>query len=151
MPDAQSSVTFASFPEYPFEDFAKDFDAISTEINEIPECDHARAMLVLRSYVQKAYADPAQRTRRGAAVGMCFSFISNHVEDKAFKRFVIQGVQGSLYSEYFFRAIYQIVGGFSLDPTRPQPSVQAVRRCAELHEPKKRFSLKRILGSPRDR
>jgi len=146
MPDAPSSVPFESFPEYPFEDFAQDFDAISTEVNETSECDHASAMLVLRSHMQKTYADPAQRTRRGAVVGMCFSFISNHVEDKAFRRFVVQGVRGSLYSENFFRAIYEVVGGFSLDPTRPQPSVQAVRRCAALHAPKERFSLKRLFG-----
>jgi len=151
MPDALSSVPLVSFPEYSFEDFAKDFDAISTEINEIPDCDHAAAMLVLRSYVQRAYPDPAQRTRRGAVVGMCFSFISNHVEDKAFKRFVVQGVRGSLYSEHFFRAIYEVVGGFSLDPTRPTPSVQAVRRCATLQEPKERFSLKRLFGLRRFR
>jgi len=151
MPDLLSSDSFASFPEYPFEDFAKDFDAISSKIDEIQDCDHAGAMLVLRSYFQKAYADPAQRTRRGAAAGMCFSFISNHIEDRAFKRFVVQGVRGSLYSEHFFRAIYEVVGGFSLDPTRPQPSVEAVRRCAVLHEPRERFSLKRLFGSPRDR
>ncbi|MBL9205926.1 MAG: hypothetical protein JNN01_12615, partial [Opitutaceae bacterium] len=68
---------------------------------------------------------------------------------KAFKHDVIRGARGALFSEALFRAIYEVVGGFALNVTEEKPSVSAVRRRATRLEPKRPFSLKRLLGLPR--
>jgi hypothetical protein len=81
---------------------------------------------------------------------MCLSFIANHLADRAFRRHVIRGVRGSLFSEPMFRAIYEVVGGFALtvSPRNHPPSAPcSVARTS--FRPSDRFSLKRLLGLPR--
>ncbi|MFO1450500.1 MAG: hypothetical protein U1F61_20240 [Opitutaceae bacterium] len=147
--DSAHATVPVSFAEYPFEAFARDFDAIN-ETSSVPLDDEpVGAPVAMHAYIQRTYAEPMERTRRGAVMGMCFSFIANHVEHRAFKHHVIRGARGSLFSEPLFRAIYEVVGGFALNVTEEKPSVSAVRRRATRLEPKRPFSLKRLLGLPR--
>lgn len=138
-----------SYADYPLDAFARDFDAITEASGGSGVAEEAGVVLTAHAYIQRTYADPGERTRRGVVMSMCFSFIANHLADRAFRRHVIRGVRGSLFSEPMFRAIYEVVGGFALTVSKEPPTITAVRRRANQLSPKRPFSLKRLLGLPR--
>jgi hypothetical protein len=138
-----------SYEDYPLDAFARDFDAVTEASGGAGAGENAGVVPEAHAYIQRTYADPGERTRRGVVLAMCLSFIANHLADRAFRRHVIRGVRGSLFSEPMFRAIYEVVGGFALNLTKEPPSIRAVLRRANQLSPKRPFSLKRLLGLPR--
>jgi hypothetical protein len=128
-----ADMAIVSFPEYPFAEFARDFDAVNSEVNLSEHCELMGSLMVLREYMHKTYPPSVVRTRRSCALGMCFTFISENIAALDFGPFAIYGRKGSMFSEPVFRAAYEVAGGFALDPRRPEPDLKEFIRRATIY------------------
>jgi hypothetical protein len=117
-----------SIPEYPFEEFARDFDSVNTEANALAEREFGDVMAILRSYLLRQYPIEGDRMRRGAALWACFLFVAENISGLDAGRIAVHGETASLFPESTFRAVYEVVVGYALDSRRPEPTLREVLR-----------------------
>jgi hypothetical protein len=127
-----------SFPEYPFTEFVRDFEAVDRAVEDVRGADHAMSVRLAGSVARSRYPNVDDALRRGAALAMARAFLENHLDDRRFRRHARAAAGGSLYSEGLFEAVYLLVVGFALDPARPRPEPAAVVSLADRRERERR-------------
>ena len=116
--------------DYPFEDFLRDFSAISPPANAVAG-DFGHSMSVFADYVRRTYPDPIDRSERGSTIGQALWTLSTHAAEFNSGDLAVRGSERLLSSEFLLRAVHQTILRDNQDPAHPEPNPAEIRALAE--------------------
>src|SRR4051794_16776 len=115
-------------PPYPFDDFARDFDALH-DGGQLIRNDWMANVFQVREYMQRTYpaADWQFRCQRFVLVMM---YLSDHVHDFDTGDYGVFGSEraGALVGEHVLRAAHEV---FTKEQIGPDPTPQEIMRLAD--------------------
>jgi len=116
--------------QYPYVEFARDFDAVLPSPNAVALDEMQRLMLV-RRYIRATYPSDVDRAERGGALGMCWAFLCRHMDEFDTGGLAVRGDETSIISEHLLRAVHALICEAALRPSDNWPTPAQVRRLAE--------------------
>jgi hypothetical protein len=116
--------------DYPYSDFARDFDAVLPSPNSVA-LDEMQRLMAVRRYVRATYPSGVDRVERGAALGMAWDFLCRHMAEFDVSGVAVCGEGGTIISEHLLRAVHAAVCSAVLRPLSELPTPAQVRELAE--------------------
>ncbi len=115
--------------DYPYSDFARDFDAVLPSPNSVT-LDYMERLMRVRRYIHATYPSNVDRVERAGALGVAWDFLCEHMAEFDVGGVAVRGQQDSIISEHLLRAVHALVCSAVLElGKRPTPA--QVRQLAE--------------------
>ena len=121
-------------PDYSFDDFAADYDAIHAD-KSMARGEFEHNVIRVNEYMESRYSDADERMYKVGRFMLIVMYISEHIHDFDRADYAVYGSEevGSLVSSPVFRAVHEIYTSADLSELK-DPSPAQVMRLADKYK-----------------